>query len=78
MIYYTIKIMEIIMGFEFIVNVNLLSILGVIMVMASIYLIGNYVERIRIKGKEPRKISEILVFMLLIGGIVLFFIPILN
>lgn len=66
------------MGFEFIVNINLLSILGVIMVMASIYLIGNYVERIRIQGKEPKNISEILIFMLLIGGIALFFIPILN
>jgi hypothetical protein len=55
-----------------------MSIVGILMVMASIYLLGSYIEKVRIKNKDPKGLSEILIFILLIGGIALFFIPIMN
>ncbi len=70
--------MENIMNFEILLNINILSILAGIMIMASIYLLGNYIERVRLKGKDPKNLSEIFIFSLFIIGIVLFFVSILN
>lgn len=66
------------MDFELLISINWLSIVGILMVISSIYLLGSYIEKVRVKNKDPKGISEILIFILLVGGIALFFIPIMN
>lgn len=66
------------MDFELLISINWLSIVSILMVISSIYLLGSYIEKVRVKNKDPKGISEILIFILLVGGIALFFIPIMN